>query len=149
MIIELDGSSDQLRQQKKALLEITKPMAIDHVEAKTEKASEAILKVRRLCSQAMYSIADTKLNEDVVVPIERQYDLIRYTLELKKEIGLATPTFGHAGDGNLHVHIMYNRSNADERKRAKKGIVKLMRHVVSLGGSITGEHGIGLAKFHL
>ena len=146
LIIELDGSSDQLRQQKKALLEITKPMAIDHVEAKTEKASEAILKVRRLCSQAMYSIADTKLNEDVVVPIERQYDLIRYTLELKKEIGLATPTFGHAGDGNLHVHIMYNRSNADERKRAKKGIVKLMRHVVSLGGSITGEHGIGLAK---
>ena len=146
LIIELDGSSDQLRQQKKTLLEITKPMAIDHIEAKTEKASDAILKVRRLCSQAMYSIADTKLNEDVVVPIERQYDLIRFTLELKKEIGLATPTFGHAGDGNLHVHIMYNRSNVGERKRAEKGIVKLMQHVVSLGGSITGEHGIGLAK---
>ena len=94
----------------------------------------------------MYSIADTKLNEDVVVPIERQYDLIRYTLELRKEIGLATPTFGHAGDGNLHVHIMYNRSSANERKRAKKGILKLMKFVVSLGGSITGEHGIGLAK---
>lgn len=146
LIIELDGSSDQLRQQKKSLLEITKKTALDCVEAKTEKASEAILKVRRLCSQAMYSIADTKLNEDVVVPIERQYELIRYTLQLKKEIGLATPTFGHAGDGNLHVHIMYNRSSASERKRAEKGILKLMKFVVSLGGSITGEHGIGLAK---
>ena len=146
LIIELDGSSDQLRQQKKSLLEITKKTALDCVEAKTEKASEAILKVRRLCSQAMYSIADTKLNEDVVVPIERQYELIRYTLELKKEIGLATPTFGHAGDGNLHVHIMYNRASASERKRAQKGILKLMKFVVSLGGAITGEHGIGLAK---
>lgn len=146
LIIELDGTSEALRQQKKALLEITESRALDFTEAKTEKASEAILKVRRLCSQSMYSIADTKLNEDVVVPIERQYDLIRYTLELRKEIGLATPTFGHAGDGNLHVHIMYNRSSANERKRAKKGILKLMKFVVSLGGSITGEHGIGLAK---
>ena len=146
LIIELDGSVDQVRKQKKALLEITGKTALDFVEAKTDKASEAILKVRRLCSQAMYSIADTKLNEDVVVPIERQYDLIRYTLELKKEIGLATPTFGHAGDGNLHVHIMYNRSSIRERNRAKKGILKLMKYVVSLGGSITGEHGIGLAK---
>ena len=146
LIIELDGTSEHLRQQKKALLEITESRALDFTEAKTEKASEAILKVRRLCSQSVYSIADTKLNEDVVVPIERQYDLIRYTLELRKEIGLATPTFGHAGDGNLHVHIMYNRSSANERKRAKKGILKLMKFVVSLGGSITGEHGIGLAK---
>lgn len=146
LIIELDGSSDQVRKQKKALLEITEKSALDFVEAKTEKASESILKVRRLCSQAMYSIADTKLNEDVVVPIERQHDLIRYTLKLKKEIGLATPTFGHAGDGNLHVHIMYNRSSVSERKRAKKGILGLMKYVVSLGGSITGEHGIGLAK---
>lgn len=146
LIIELDGSADQVRKQKKLLLEITQKTVLDFVEAKTEEASETILKVRRLCSQAMYSIADTKLNEDVVVPIERQHDLIRYTLELKKEIGLATPTFGHAGDGNLHVHIMYNRSSVNERKRAKKGIVKLMKYVVSLGGSITGEHGIGLAK---
>ena len=65
---------------------------------------------------------------------------------MKKEIGLATPTFGHAGDGNLHVHIMYNRANKAEAKRAKAGITKLMQKVVELGGVITGEHGIGLAK---
>ena len=94
----------------------------------------------------MFSIADTKLNEDVVVPIERQYDLIKFTKKLKREIELATPTFGHAGDGNLHVHIMYNHSSKSERKRAKNGILKLMKFVVSIGGSITGEHGIGLAK---
>ena len=94
----------------------------------------------------MYSIADTKLNEDIVVPLDRQAELIRYTIELKKEIGLATPTFGHAGDGNLHVHIMYNRSKPEEIDKAKVGIQKLMQKVVDLGGVITGEHGIGLAK---
>jgi glycolate oxidase len=94
----------------------------------------------------MFSLADTKLNEDVVVPLEKQAELIRYTLELKKEIGLATPTFGHAGDGNLHVHIMYNRHSQSESKKAKAGIKKLMQKVIDLGGVITGEHGIGLAK---
>jgi glycolate oxidase len=94
----------------------------------------------------MFSLADTKLNEDVVVPIEKQAELIRYTIALKKEIGLATPTFGHAGDGNLHVHIMYDRGNPVDAEKAKLGIRKLMQKVVDLGGVITGEHGIGLAK---
>ena len=146
VIIELDGSSEVIRTQKKCLFEIIGDSALDYKEAKTEAASEAILNTRRLCSQSMYSLADTKLNEDVVVPIEKQHELIRYTLALKKEIDLATPTFGHAGDGNLHVHIMYNRANKSEKKRAQRGIVLLMKKVVALGGSITGEHGIGLAK---
>ena len=117
-----------------------------HREARTEAKAEAIWQVRRTCSQSMYSLADTKLNEDVVVPIHRQAELIRYTTALKKEIGLATPTFGHAGDGNLHVHIMYDRSSPKEKAKAKEGIQKLMQKVVDLGGVITGEHGIGLAK---
>jgi glycolate oxidase len=80
------------------------------------------------------------------VPIQKQAELIRYTIALKKEIGLSTPTFGHAGDGNLHVHIMYNRANPEEVAKAKAGIKKLMQKVVDLGGVITGEHGVGLAK---
>ena len=115
-------------------------------EARTEAQAEKLWQVRRTCSQSMFSIADTKLNEDVVVPLEKQAELIRYTIALKKEIGLATPTFGHAGDGNLHVHIMYNRASKSDAKKAKAGIKKLMQKVVDLGGVITGEHGIGLAK---
>ena len=115
-------------------------------EARTAAQAEKLWQVRRICSQSMYSLGNTKLNEDVVVPIEKQAELIRYTITLRKEIGLPTPTYGHAGDGNLHVHIMYNRGDASQSKRAKRGIKKLMRKVVELGGVITGEHGIGLAK---
>jgi len=94
----------------------------------------------------MFQLGDTKLNEDVVVPLERQAELVAYALQLDEELGLPAPTFGHAGDGNLHVHVMYHRADPEESARAKDGIERLMRKVVELGGVITGEHGIGLAK---
>ncbi|MGZ0657059.1 FAD-binding oxidoreductase [Coraliomargarita sp. W4R72] len=146
LLIELDGRPVEVREQRKRLLEYMEGTAAAHREARTELQAEKLWQVRRTCSQSMFSIADTKLNEDVVVPVEKQAELIRYTIALKKEIGLATPTFGHAGDGNLHVHIMYNRASKSDAKKAKAGIQKLMQKVVDLGGVITGEHGIGLAK---
>ena len=146
LLIELDGQKADVSKQCRCLLEFMDGKAIANRAASTEAQAEKLWQVRRTCSQSMFSIADTKLNEDVVVPIEKQAELIRYTIALKKEIGLATPTFGHAGDGNLHVHIMYNRSSRSDAKKAKAGIKKLMQKVVDLGGVITGEHGIGLAK---
>lgn len=146
LLIELDGRVDEVREQRQRLLECMEGRAAAQREARTEAQAEKLWQVRRTCSQSMFSIADTKLNEDVVVPLEKQAELIRYTIALKKEIGLATPTFGHAGDGNLHVHIMYNRASKSDAKKAKVGIKKLMQKVVDLGGVITGEHGIGLAK---
>ncbi len=146
LLIEVDGRPAEVREQRTRLLEFMQSRAIAHREARTDAKAEALWQVRRTCSQSMFSIADTKLNEDVVVPIQKQAELIRYTIALKKEIGLATPTFGHAGDGNLHVHIMYDRSNAEDAVKAKVGIKKLMQKVVDLGGVITGEHGVGLAK---
>lgn len=146
LLIELDGRPGEVREQRERLLGYMEGKAAARREAPTEAQAEALWQVRRTCSQSMFSLADTKLNEDVVVPLEKQAELIRYTIALKKEIGLATPTFGHAGDGNLHVHIMYHRASAAEAKKAKEGIQKLMQKVVDLGGVITGEHGIGLAK---
>ncbi|MEC8333590.1 MAG: FAD-linked oxidase C-terminal domain-containing protein [Verrucomicrobiota bacterium] len=148
LLFELDGRESEVREQKTRLLKFMEGRAVSHQVARNEVQAERIWEVRRTCSQSMFSLGDTKLNEDVVVPIERQAELIRYTIALKKELGLATPTFGHAGDGNLHVHIMYNRGSRKESKKARKGIRQLMEKVVDLGGTITGEHGIGLAKVH-
>ena len=146
LLIELDGTEAEVRKQRKAVLDFMECRAVAGREARSDAAAEKLWQVRQTCSQSMFSIADTKLNEDVVVPLEKQAELIRYTLELKKEIGLATPTFGHAGDGNLHVHIMYNRGVKADAEKAKAGIKKLMQKVIDLGGVITGEHGVGLAK---
>jgi len=146
LLIELDGRAGEVRSERRRLLEFMEGRARQSREARTGAQAEALWQVRRTCSQSMFALGDTKLNEDVVVPLDRQAELVRHTLELKKEIGLATPTFGHAGDGNLHVHIMYDRGDAGQARKAKAGIQKLMQKVVELGGVITGEHGIGLAK---
>ncbi|MBL4574727.1 MAG: FAD-binding oxidoreductase, partial [Opitutaceae bacterium] len=89
---------------------------------------------------------DSKLNEDVVVPLQRQVDFYRFIEKLEVQSGLSAPTFGHAADGNFHVNIMYHRENTSEARRAKKAVFQLMKKVVALGGTITGEHGIGLTK---
>ena len=102
--------------------------------------------MRRKCSGAMFELGDSKLNEDIVVPMRNYEKFAKFIARLKRESGLPIPTFGHIADGNLHVNIMYHRDNAAETRAAEAAVQKLMETVVSLGGAISGEHGIGLAK---
>ncbi len=146
LLMEIDGGRAQVRRQQKPVRDLLGPRALWLRQAKSDAEAEALWKIRRTCSQAMFQMGDTKLNEDIVVPLESQLPLLKYTLEVKKKTGLATPTFGHAADGNFHVHVMFDWDDADQRKRAKESIGLIMEKVVELGGAITGEHGIGLAK---
>lgn len=145
VLIELDGHPGVLKEERSIVSDWAKTYAVAFREAEGE-AAEALWKVRRTCSQAMFTMGDTKLNEDVVVPLESQQALLAHTFELNASSGLATPTFGHAADGNFHVHIMFNRVDKDQAKQAEVLLGALMTRVVQLGGAITGEHGIGLAK---
>jgi glycolate oxidase len=91
-------------------------------------------------------MGDGKLNEDVTVPLATYEKFARFLDRLRKSSGLAIPTFGHLGDGNLHVNIMYHKADPDACRRAETAVQQLMEKVVELGGAISGEHGIGLAK---
>ncbi|MBC2593550.1 FAD-binding protein [Ruficoccus amylovorans] len=146
LLLEVDGDAGQVRRQKTAVRELLGAKALWLRQARDEEEAEALWRIRRTCSQAMFQMGDTKLNEDIVVPLESQLPLLKYTLEVRKKTGLATPTFGHAADGNFHVHVMFDWGDADQRERARESIELIMRKVVELGGAITGEHGIGLAK---
>ena len=94
----------------------------------------------------MKKLAETKLNEDVVVPLDRQIELVRFVGELRDESNLKIGVFGHCGDGNLHVNFMYDESDDEETSRAVHALGELMSKVIELGGAISGEHGVGLAK---
>ena len=146
LLMEVDGRSNEVKEQLEALIESVQPLAKDYASAIDEETVESLWKLRRSCSQAMFQMGNRKLNEDVVVPFEGQLELIAFVSELHEETGLATPTFGHAADGNFHVHIMYNDTDPEATRKASQAIDKLMRKVVDLGGAISGEHGIGLAK---
>jgi glycolate oxidase len=81
-----------------------------------------------------------------VLPMRSYLRFARFLELLRRESGLPIPTFGHLGDGNLHVNIMYHSASPVESRAAARAVARLMREVVSLGGAISGEHGIGLAK---
>lgn len=146
LLVELDGSEQDLVAGRNIVKKWIRENALAAREARTERSAEQLWQVRRKCSGAMFELGNTKLNEDVVVPLARQVEFYAFLEDLQRESGLAAPTFGHAADGNFHVNIMYDRDDPKQSRNARKAVRSLMEQVVALGGTITGEHGIGLAK---
>lgn len=146
LLVEVDGSAEDLIERRKVVRKWARQYALATREAKTDLASERLWQVRRKCSGAMFELGNTKLNEDVVVPLARQVEFYEFLEELQRDSGLSAPTFGHAADGNFHVNIMYDREDREQSRQARNAVQRLMEKVVELGGTITGEHGIGLAK---
>ena len=146
MLLELAGSEAEVKETRQTVLAWAKAHATGHRAAKTREEAEQLWAVRRKCSGAIFQMGDAKLNEDITVPLKAYEPFARYLNRLRQSSGLAIPTFGHLADGNLHVNIMYHRDNPTECQQAEAAVVSLMEKVVSLGGSISGEHGIGLAK---
>ena len=146
ILIELAGSEAELADAKKAVVAWAEANAAGHREAQTRAEAETLWAVRRKCSGAMFQMGDAKLNEDITVPLGAYEDFAVWLDQLRTKSGLAIPTFGHLADGNLHVNIMYHKAVAKECRAAEKAVLALMKKVVALGGAISGEHGIGLAK---
>ncbi len=146
LLIELAGSKLEVREQRAFLLYWAKKYAVAHRAARSREEADQLWAVRRKCSGAMFELGDAKLNEDIVVPMRSYVKFAQFLARLKKESGLHIPTFGHLADGNLHVNIMYHKAVPAECRTAEKTVQRLMETVVALGGAISGEHGIGLAK---
>lgn len=146
ILLELAGSKPEVREQRAAVLAWAAEHAVAHRAARDRAEAEQLWAVRRKCSGAMFELGDAKLNEDVVVPMRHYVKFAQFLARLTRESGLHIPTFGHLADGNLHVNIMYHKDNPAECRAAEQAVQKLMETVVALGGAISGEHGIGLAK---
>jgi glycolate oxidase len=146
LLVELDGFADlttdanrtlQVLQDAKALIVNT---AVDSYE------QERLWQAREAISPALARIAPCKMNEDVAVAPSRLPDLLERVEEISRKWNLPIPCFGHAGDGNLHVNIMYDDSIAGISDRVETASGEIFRAVLDLGGTISGEHGIGLSK---
>jgi glycolate oxidase len=146
LLIELDSPGTTLEKESGLLEDWLSEVALQSSVAKSEEEAEEFWEVRRQGSSSMKKLADTKLNEDIVVPLDRQVELVSFVSSLREKSKLKIGVFGHCGDGNLHVNFMYNESDVEETKRAVGALRELMQKVVELGGAISGEHGVGLAK---
>ncbi len=105
---------------------------------------ESFWSVRRQMSRLLRTLAKHKVSEDIVVPVSRLADLWQQIARIGEEHKLLMPAYGHAGDGNLHVNVLWN--HASDKPRVEAALAALFHQTIALGGTLSGEHGIGLAK---
>lgn len=147
LVLEVDGSEFEVERDAARLADLCREEGALAVRQAATKADVAnVWSARKALSQAMYEVAPTKINEDVVVPRSALPDLVAAVDAMAERSRLPIVCFGHAGEGNLHVNIMADRSDADAMARAEKVVRELFEVVVGLNGSVSGEHGIGLTK---
>lgn len=147
LMFEFDGSPDAVAGELAATAAIAGKAAARRVETAPDAATaERLWRARRGISPALGMLAPHKTNEDVCVPLSKIPALLEFVAQQEEAYDVPVPTFGHIGDGNLHVNFMYDRRVDEQRRRVAEAVSGLMARVVELGGTITGEHGVGTAK---
>jgi len=147
LLIEVDGRAEETESAINRLKELCINLGAREVAiAKTKEEAAVLWKARKAISPALFTYAPDKINEDIVVPRSRIPDMVRRIEEMKSKTGLTIVSFGHAGDGNIHFNIMLDKKNKEEVKKAWAAVEELFDYTVELGGTISGEHGIGITK---
>jgi glycolate dehydrogenase FAD-linked subunit len=147
LLMEVDGDSLAVERECRKMQEACEEgRSISFEKASTREEAERLWQARREISPSLYKLRPHKTSEDVVVPRSRLPKLISALDELSAEYGLPLPAFGHAGDGNLHVNIMHDKNDPLEREKVAPLVKELFGRVLQMGGTITGEHGIGITK---
>jgi glycolate oxidase len=147
VLVEIDGSPAEVAEREAtfaAVLAAADPLACQRAGSNAEQ--EELWATRRSVSPAIARLKPKKINEDIVVPAGLIPDMVDYIDRLAGELGLCIVLFGHFGDGNIHTNLMVDPADADEMERAATALDRIFQRVVELGGTISGEHGIGLSK---
>jgi D-lactate dehydrogenase len=147
LMIEADGDPDTLASTVAALMRAADGEGCLDVEpAADARARERLWAARKALSPALRSLAPGKINEDVVVPVSRIPALVAGVRTIARGRSLPIVCFGHAGNGNLHVNLMYDPADPAQNERAQAAMAEVFTLALSLEGTLSGEHGIGLAK---
>ena len=147
LLVEIDGQKDSVRSEARILAGLLKSGgALEITTATTEADCEKLWGLRREFSASLKATGLTKLNEDICVPRSRLVDLFKFTARLQKKYGIEIASFGHAGDGNIHVNLMADMTLPGVKAKTDRALDELFRQIIAWDGAITGEHGIGLAK---
>jgi glycolate oxidase subunit GlcD len=146
LLIELDGAADEVAQLREAVDLLAGRNAVEARWAADSEEREKLWSLRRGISPSLIRLSTGKIHEDVAVPRSQLLNLIGCVSEISRQFGVEIPVYGHAGDGNLHTVILYETGNPKSASRAKEAVAAIFHAAIELGGTITGEHGIGCAK---
>lgn len=147
LLIEVDGDRDLIEKQAGQIHDIIQPLGLVQFRLARDKAeSDQLWQVRRLVSPSLRDVNPDKYNEDIVVPRSKVPDVIRRIEEIRQRYDIPIINFGHAGDGNIHVNIMVDKKLPGMEEKAHGAIRDIFKAALELGGTMSGEHGVGLSK---
>jgi glycolate oxidase len=145
LLLEVEGTEAQALADAERTSDACTGAGAIGVDVAMEGAQrDRLWEARRSMSHATRRMAKHKVSEDVVVPRTKIADLLDAVDRIRERIGFSMLTYGHAGDGNLHVNFLYD--DVSQEPQLESGLEELFRAVVELGGTLTGEHGVGLSK---
>lgn len=147
LMIEVDGIESQLDELVSRIVEAASVEgSLDIQQARSQQEVTALWETRKALSPALRRVAPKKINEDVVVPVSRIPDLVDELAILSEKHTIQIVNFGHAGNGNLHVNLLYDPEIPGQKQRAEACLEDVFATVLDMQGTISGEHGIGLVK---
>ena len=147
LLIEVDGVREGVVRHAEEIRTLCLGQGARQVDlAANEEEAETLWQARRAVSPALFKLNPHKVSEDIAVPRSRIPDIVAKLEEIGERFRLIILCFGHAGDGNVHVNIMLNRNDADEVARTEQAVNEIFQATLALGGTLSGEHGIGITK---
>lgn len=147
LLAEVDGPASAIEDFADCLARaLAGPGLLDLRRARDTAEGEALWAARKALSPALRRLAPNKLNEDVVVPVTEIPALLEGLEALSREYGIPILSFGHAGNGNLHVNLLYDTQDALQARNAEPCLKRVFELVVRLKGTLSGEHGVGREK---
>jgi len=146
LFLEIDGGCGEVDAHMHLLGRLCEDAGVGMRRARSEREREFMWEVRRAVSPSLARRGVTKVNEDVSLPLGRLEEAVSFIHLLAADLSLDCYIFGHCGDGNLHVNIMTDRRIAEEMERVDRFVELLFARAVELGGTLSGEHGIGMTK---
>jgi glycolate oxidase len=145
LLLEVDGDESSVERQAERIAGVCADVqALEVLVAQDAAQRERLWSARRDMSHAVRKLTKKKLSEDVVVPRQQIGALLDFVREISERTGIRTLTYGHAGDGNLHVNFLWNEEH--EVPAVERAITLLFERVIALRGTLSGEHGIGVLK---
>ncbi len=147
LLIEVDGHPAQVAEEAARVEEICRANRAKSVQVAQDAAQrDKVWEARRAALSALARVRPTTVLEDATVPRSRIPEMVRAMEEIGRRLNLTIGTFGHAGDGNLHPTICCDKRDAEEWRRVEQAVEEIFAKALELGGTLSGEHGIGLAK---
>lgn len=147
LLMESDGHPEVARQEAEAMASLARKHGATQVTlAETEADSVRLASARRMAFPALARMRPTTVLEDVSVPRSKLVEMVRSVEAISRRSGLTIGTFGHAGDGNLHPTLLLDERDAEQVRQMEKAFEEICQAALDLGGTLTGEHGVGLLK---